>query len=326
MVFKYPPWILPVFIPFALFPLGVAKLLWALGELASIYWLGLWTYRAGARFWIVALTLVLFWGVWAVHAMDGQADLLFLVASLAGGAAFVRTSWALSGKVFGLFAVVGLVFQNRSNGDGKPSDPAYFVWRNGLSVVLGTVGVLILTGIVLIWPKDVSPLAILRSWVDAARSGEGAFSREKIYGRDNQGLPALIFRFVQVDFYLVFGVCALGAGLFWKRISKNLNQRLRWAGWLALSAAIHPLAWFHVFVFAYPLVVFSLEWGFRSQRKLVLGLAILGTIMITMVTRKTLGGVGETLELISIKAWGVFLCCIAVGLADKVGPQREIPT
>ncbi|MGZ3697782.1 MAG: glycosyltransferase 87 family protein, partial [Bdellovibrionota bacterium] len=116
MVYKYPPWTLPAFFPLAVFPLESARWIWAAIELASLTYVGFWLLRAGVKR-VVLLTLYpLFWGIWAVHAMDGQVTLAILALVLwlqeqrtrSDALTIVKTGWALSFKVFTLFAALPL--------------------------------------------------------------------------------------------------------------------------------------------------------------------------------------------------------------------------
>jgi hypothetical protein len=70
--------------------------------------------------------------------------------------------------------------------------------------------------------------------------------------------------------------------------------------------AVQPLAWFHVFLFAYPALAFAVEFAARSKNSRRLVLLFFCTLCLGAVTAKTLGWVGAELELWSVKLWGAF--------------------
>ncbi len=127
--FKYPPWISPVFAPFALLPEEWAGIAWRLMQTASLGWLFLRISRPlPTRGRLAAALLLAGWmGVWNFNVMTGQISLLLTAVaywaalterdqqgrmdcSPAQTRALVRVSTgilALSAKVFHLFAALG---------------------------------------------------------------------------------------------------------------------------------------------------------------------------------------------------------------------------
>lgn len=149
-------------------------------------------------------------------------------------------------------------------------------------------------------------LSLMESWTDCARSGDQYFGIEKIFGRENQGFPALGVRLALLAGWSESqaGILALslsvflilGLGFFWYRRTKDQEDSV--VAWLALVPIVMPLSWFHGFVLSFPLAVLTVD---RSPRLWT----ALGLICITAITAKTLGPVGRAMEFISIKSIGV---------------------
>ena len=316
MSFKYPPWVLPVFFPFALLPLGLAKALWAVTQLFALVAVVLWLFKQGCRRLPVFVLTALFWGIWAVHAMDGQVMLPLLALTLWAGSregffGAVASAWAMSVKVFTAPGIVG--------GRAWKWQPAT-VLRKGLAVA--TV-FMVLSVPACITDRGGVPASLVQSWAVAASSGGELFAGAKVRGRDNQGLPALVLRVAGVPpenamadltaFLLV--LCVLG--LLWMRASAGLEGARAWAGWLAIAAAAHPLAWFHNFVLAFPLAVFAVDDALLAGGRAKKAVAFAGVVMLALVTRKTLGTAGAWLELLSIKAIGAVFCAVSLVMRAK---------
>lgn len=120
MTFKYPPWIFPLFLPFGLLSLTVAKLIWgeieALALLYIIFWL-----QKRAKLSVIAVCLLCFSGIWTVHAFDGQVSLPLTACALALFSVFrdnTRNSksfllaYLLSTKIFTMFPFLGFKWRN----------------------------------------------------------------------------------------------------------------------------------------------------------------------------------------------------------------------
>ncbi|MGE0615712.1 MAG: glycosyltransferase family 87 protein [Bacteriovoracia bacterium] len=316
-VYKYPPWSVPAFFPFAMAPLWFAKWVWALLQVASLFYVGRFLANRVRRRRSVFIPLLLFWGIWVVHALDGQVNLMMLAGALWASERFARVSviqapsivWFLSLKIFTGLGVVGYlgVFRN---------------WKAWASTVL------VLGGLSLpsLWvaPRH-SPAELLASWSLAASSAGALFHNEKVRGRDNQGLPALVLRVAKVpaiehrtDVYIAAGL-ALLLGLAWFFYSQGARPLVRQAGWLALIPVVHPLAWFHLFVFAFPIVVLAWDGAIAMRRQGWLALVLLATLLIAAFTQKTLGAFGLALEMASVKSWGVLLAMFLAPHLFKAG-------
>jgi len=321
MVFKYPPWILPFFLPFGLISLSLAKFCWGLIEVLSlvavVQWLRIYG-RCREATWVGVL--VSFWGLWAVHALDGQVALVVLAFALwAWVPQALERSWgrslilvfALSTKIFTLFPLLSFL-PPYSKGQGRAS-------RKGVVRGLGVVGILLLFSVpALMAEPSGNPILFFRSWMDSATSGGALLTVEQIRGRYNPSLTSLILRLLRVppdQSWADVGLACFLAGLLgwvWKFVSRSLAPSEAWIGWLALAPVIHPLPWWHLFVFAFPLAVVSLDRGAEEWRRNgslgAVGFAVLGVALICVSTEKVLGSLGLFLEMACAKSWGVLLC------------------
>ena len=300
MVFKYPPWILPAFLPLATFPEEWARWIWGGAQVFSIFYICRFLLKSGCSRTAVLIPLFLFWGIWAVHALDGQCTVIFLAIILWAKSKGKETFlfWALSVKVFTLFAAFGIPDLHKK-------------WKTILCLI-PVFGILSLPAL---WVEpNKNPVSLFGSWAKATSSGGSLFEGEKIRGRDNQGLPALFLRWFHVpakekktELMVTFLAAAL-VFLYWKKAASLLSLHERWAGWLGMAAIVHPLAWFHLFVLAFPLAVLSLDRAIQTQRKTGILFSFLSIFLIACVTEKTMGVFGRDLELLSIKSFGVLLC------------------
>jgi hypothetical protein len=82
MTFKYPPWILPVFLPLGVLTVGSAKILWGILESCSLFWVICWCQQQGVKLRTLLAVLILFVPILNVHALDGQASLLLTAICL----------------------------------------------------------------------------------------------------------------------------------------------------------------------------------------------------------------------------------------------------
>ena len=82
MVFKYPPWFAPFFIPFSLLSLGSAKIIWGLIQGLSLLGIQSVLYSWGVSRGVLLISLLVFWGIWMVHGLDGQVNLPLLYVLL----------------------------------------------------------------------------------------------------------------------------------------------------------------------------------------------------------------------------------------------------
>ena len=315
MIYKYPPWVLPVVFPFALLPLELAKVAWGFLQILSLAAAIIWLVTNGVRSTVVFFVAIVYWGIWAVHALDGQIMLLFLALLLWFGTkktwlSALLTIWAATAKIFTAVALVGAGSWRLKRG----------------RFILVFSALLLLSAPVWFAESDRNPASVVASWVKAAGSGGVLFAGQKVRGRDNQGFPALVLRTFDVpaentraDFMAFFFIVAT-LGFFWWKYSRSLREGERWAGWLALACVAHPLAWFHQFVLTFPLAALSVEKALNSRKRSLVLLSLFGVVFIGAVTRKTFGlKLGQPIELLSIKSIGTVICALALIKAHRSG-------
>jgi hypothetical protein len=315
MTFKYPPWIFPLFMPFGLLPLSIAKVCWGLIEAGSLFYLMFWlTPKVSLK--VLGFCLILFSGIWTVHAFDGQVSLPLLASSLALFSVFKKNlrgfkglllTYFLSIKIFTLFPVLGL---RRREGDVQRifivlffllflSIPAFYSTRA--------------EGGILSWLSHFFNEYQLATAPGLDVSGRPLIS---IVGGQAQGWGSFIFRIGKFDLRnqpLILGTSILLGGLFailWTRGSTKLNPEGQWVGWLGLMATLQPLAGFHTFVLSFPVAAMTLQGAVQTRKLLSVGLSVLSILMITAMSSKTLGPVGEVLQFCSVKSWGVLICLV----------------
>ncbi len=298
MVFKYPPWMAPFFSPFSLLTLEWAKWFFGAIQVGSLFLITRILKKKVHHPEMIAVSLLMFWGLWVVHALDGQINLTLLAIVLFFGTGspsrVVASSIALSTKIFSLFPIVSeLVFSSKRKNQLLGVLTATILCVGFSYFTYGRV-----------WNLD--------SWHAAVVSGGTQFDGDKIRGRDNQGLPALVLRSFQIpsdysryDLPLSFSFFFLGIILIWFVNSRSQDERVALA--LAWIPVAHPLAWFHLFVFCFPAATLFLDraWAVRRDSKLPLYVTLFSIVLIALVTRNTFGVFGEKLELISIKSLGV---------------------
>lgn len=306
LVFKYPPWVLPVFLPFGFLPLFYAKLAWGFVQsfsLISIVRVMRNRFRCSAKTQIFCL--LAFFGVLGLQGMLGQISLPMLALVLWIDPFSARPVWvsfqvwALSAKIFSLFPMLAI----------------FLARKDRLKWAFGSLGVFLVFSLPLYFgPYEHHSRWLREDWVKACFSGVENKARGLVEftNREAQGLPSMVFRLFRLDQEnreLVIGVVlvslvAVAAFWFWR--SRRLPDSARWLGWLALTPVIQPLGWIHFFIFAYPFSAWALEQEKqRAIPKRVYGVMFF-ILLAVAVTQKTLGqGLGGNLETISIKSIGV---------------------
>lgn len=315
MIFKYPPWILPFFIPFGWLPLELGKLIWGFVQAGCLIYATAWLLRRGISVGICLLGVVAFSGLWTVHAFVGQITLCWLALGLAlglreyerndRGAGFQFLFWALSAKVLSLFPVLGFRWSLK-----KDLKPLLFV-----AVIWGVLSIPAYSVM-----NDKNPMLLIRSWQSAASSGGQVIHGQKVEtkSREVQGLPSIATRILGIQeesassFMWISLVILIVVAAGWSAVSKSLSRTEAWLGWMGLSAVVQPLAWFHFFVLAFPLSVCALDRAWKSKKWLCFGLTFVGTLMIGAVTQKTLGAFGACAEQWAVKSWGVLICAASL--------------
>ena len=349
LVFKYPPWILPLFLPLVFLSLPAAKWVWTLLQVLAIGYTIYWARRQVARTWVALLVALMFWWMWLAHTEFGQI-MVFLLALGVG----IKPSQAVtnpprknqnkSHKKSPQELPKELIDLPRKQSWSNQSQWAFLsflftakifsvvsllgAWRNisQRRVVLIGLGYLVLAHLVLIVTSPGLPpnwlVDLYRAWMDAAFSGGEQLGATIVRGQQNHGFVAVFLRIFDVNATLVhfdiFVALALALGLsgLWHYFSRSLSFQERWVGWLALGVIVHPLAWHHSFVMAYPLCVLSLDRAIQTKQKSLIALAFFGAACITLLIPQVIGTeMVVPLEYVANKSWGVVFSAVALILS-----------
>jgi hypothetical protein len=327
-VFKYPPWILPFFTPLAFLSFEASKMVWVSVELFCIFYsvyrliqLGV---RAQAAIWVGAL----FWWIWLGHVFAGQFTLTLLASALWAAPATEKKETspgllALVGVLFSakVFSLISLIGRWRE----------FFSWRTilaGIALLVGLHGVVL--GVILTRGHWVGLVELYQQWVQAAASGGQELGAFVVRGQMNHGFTAGILRAfhvpaseTSVDYKVALGLAALFSGL-WFWASKKLDRLESWVGWLGVGLIVHPLAWHHSFVLAYPVCAVALDRAMKSKNRLAMTLASLGTCCVGIFIPNVIGiTLATPLELVSVKSWGVCLAALALVLSSQSKAQSS---
>jgi hypothetical protein len=329
-VFKYPPWLLPLFIPIGLLTFETARVVWYCVEWACIAYAILWCVRQGAKPRLAVFVAFVFWWMFHAHFSAGQFTLVMLVAALwtfprpeghAGtfGALGIREAllaYVLSAKVFSLYTLAGIWRRFLKPGP----------WIAGLSLFAVTHLILLAVSLA---TGGTSILGTYRAFMTAAASGGAELGAIIVRGQGNHGLTALVLRTLGVDSLsftadiLTSAALAIVLGSIWTRVSGPLSDAERWSGWIGVGLIVHPLAWHHSFVLAYPLCALSLQRTVLSGRKSRIALSLLGACCIGIFIPQVLGKtIVKPLELAGIKSWGVILAATALVLAARQAAKK----
>lgn len=327
-VFKYPPWMLPLFSPLGWLGFDFSKAIWACLELGAIVYSFFWLIQNGISRRVALGVVALFWYIWLAHLYAGQVTLFLLVAALwamtpshtPSTKAFKNfcVGFLFTAKVFSTYSLVG-------------------IWRKLLQprvILYGVLAFVVSNGLLLLKIHSTGqPLAstwihLYQGWVQAAGSGSAELGAEVVRGTGNHGFTAAILRWMDphaqslhLDLMVSLSL-ALGLGFLWSLSIRScrfaLSPLQQWAGWLAFGVIVHPLAWHHSFVLAFPLCAFSLEASLQTRKRSLISLSLLGICLIGILVPQV---VGKTLvrpfELLSNKSWGVVACAVALLLASQ---------
>lgn len=324
--FKYPPWTVPLFVPFGLGSAAVVKWTWGALQAAMVVYAVHHLIRRGLSRGLVIFTAFAYWWIWAYHALAGQISLVLLTAALVLGPAPESRedapprdpSWRESLRLTVLFTAFSVrifsVF------------PLLAEWRRYLRpkpVLLIAAFTLAASLPALMLTADHSPLTLIREWLGSAANTDEVLQSDVMRGRRNQSLTCAALRLFGVSGTNTaadaMGFLVLGslAALLWFRYSRHLPRNEQWYGWLGLSLVVHPLSWVHSFVLAFPVSAAALHRARASGRLSRVALGVLAIAMTCWISRSSLGAVGHALELISIRSWGVVLSCWILATAGK---------
>jgi hypothetical protein len=332
MVFKYPPWILPYFLPFGFADLATARTLWGLIEAGSFVAIVARIHQGFAGFpsvrpWIQGLFLLTLFELFGNHGTTGQITLL--VVALAIWADPIKSSFlrffflatALSAKITSLFPLI------------------YALKRKKLVRTVLVTGVLFFILSLPIYFKSYERrYGVMREeWTAAMFSGTQDVNSVRIgfTTREVQGLPSLLLRKGGLEekepMHVLFATALsfLLIGGAWAWFSRGLRPAAQWMGWIALLPAVQPLAWFHVFIFGYPLLVIGAEMALRDQRKETRTWRFIGffsaALLMGAVNLKTMGALGGELEFASVKLWGLLAAVVFFRGAESYGRREPLP-
>ncbi len=327
MIFKYPPWIALLFTPFALFPFEIsAKVVWGLFELLSLYALFYGVKRLYQVQWTALITLAfLYWGIWVVHALDGQIAIPLLSMALISLALpqqnykiDVLNGFLLTSKIFTLFP---LLFQ--------------FKRYCNRQVILGLVLMSAVGSVVVAERTSSLPTfagrieQVMAGWKEAAGSGSKYLPAGHTRGRKNHSLATFTCRLLEVPaentqievgmsllFYFIFTVF-----LFLPSLKFSLQEKALLA--FALTPVAHPLPWLHLFAWTFPLAVVVLDLFLKKikthQKPSILTtiLVVTSLVMITLGSERVFGRFGDWLEWHAAKGFGTVLLVWAYGLLRR---------
>jgi hypothetical protein len=330
LVFKYPPWILPLFLPFAYFDLVTSKWIWTIAQTLAIFYALYWVVNRGVRLRAAVLVSFLFWYIWFAHTYFGQITIFLLVCGL----------WALEPishlkedvKIFESKRLAFFVFLLTSKVFSLVS--LIGCWKEVIRVrtlLFGILGIILSHIILLITSPKFSlfeaPHVIFKlyiEWINAASAGGSELGATIVRGQQNHGFAAAILRVfaidsskVNYDISLSLALAALFCGI-WSFFSRKLPRDQQWAGWLSIGVITHPLAWHHSFVMAYPLCVFALDEALNVKQKKLVGFAVFSAICIGIFVPQVIGVEAvRPLELFANKSWGVVFSGVVLILANK---------
>ncbi len=322
--FKYPPWILPLFLPLGALPLWIAQIIWAffsiLSMWASFYWI---IRKLSCSVGHLALVLILTWGIWMNHFNYGQINTLTLAGLL--------WLWHPHLSVQPLWRRVGLIWVSTI----KITSVFVFLHFKKDRSWLYPFAISILVFLLLSLPALInSPpprfLNLLCDWSAIAGSGLKGFGPEVIRGRLNQGLPVLFGRLCKfwnvnpmsnLPELLGLLIVATSLGIWWKRVSRILSPIASWCGWIAWLCLINPLSWSHNFVLGFPLMVLAFQTAWQARRPGPMILVSCGLICVGLLSSNTARSIGEFfnqgetfvpwvygIECLSIKSLGLLMC------------------
>ncbi len=314
MVFKYPPWILPFFLLFGVLDLFSAKVLWGLIEVVSLVVIVTRIHRGvgdlpPVRPWIQGFFLLIFFGLFGNHGMTGQITLTVLALALTidpvrdSFGKFFILCFSLSSKLTSLFPILHV-------GATRPRRKKLIL--SSFFIVL----LFIALSLPIYFKSYNQHYGQMRDeWVEAMFSGTQDVNSVRIgfTTREVQGLPSFLLRNGGLDeknsthVLFAIGFSALFVGIGWSLLSRKLSPSAQWLGWLALLPAVQPLAWFHVFLFTYPLIAVGVEATLRDAKPKQFWKFFMAALLVGAVTVKTLGPMGSMLEMLSIKLWGSFM-------------------
>ncbi len=324
-VFKYPPWILPFFLPFGFLSFAASKVVWVLVELSCIYYAVYRLVRFGVRPRAAILSAALFWWIWLGHVFAGQFTLILMATALwavpekssASDTKEHPVQLAVLGIVFTtkVFSLVSLIGRAKEYLRPKP-----ILVGIALLVFLHAI----VYGVFAVHGQWVGLAELYHQWTQSASSGGQELGASVVRGQMNHGFTAGILRAFHVDAretsldYKIALSLAAFFSVLWAWASKKLDSLEAWAGWLGVGLIAHPLAWHHSFVMAYPICAISLDRAIHSRNRKLIALSVFAICCIGIMIPNVIGMTLATpLELVSIKSWGVCFAALSLVLARR---------
>jgi hypothetical protein len=276
--FKYPPWILPWFLPFGFLSLETAAIVFRALEVAAIAGLGLELRRyLREPLWAI-VALLSFWGFWMYNTQTGQISAFLVLGAVAGLTALDRT-WggallfsALSAKIVQLYSLIGLP---------KPRH------------LLKTAGIAAGVCVVLSLPSLLQYGWHWGQWLADFR--EACTSVGPNLSASNQGIAAFWISLLGLprdqiaSHYFVAAASAVVLAAIVFVFRKNLSAIERFAVLLAYGGILHPLAFSYNLVWACPMAALALDRVFASRRRgLQIGVWV-ALLEMVAVSEKTVG-------------------------------------
>ncbi len=318
MVFKYPPWIIPFFIPFGILNFDVAKFAWGFVQLACIGYSAQWVLSRGKSPFASFFALVSFWWIWAYHFEFGQFSLMLVATALYWeknrSSQFRSTLMVLlfSSKIFTMVSLLG--------------DWRTLLRKRVVFWVVSSTFVLsgLVVGVLRYHGRDMSLVGLLQAWFDAAFS-QNLLRNEILRGAHNQGFTAGLIRMLWFDSTFRFLEVLVFLGLvcvfvpFWHFASRKLHVSEQWAGWLALGVILHPLAWMHSYVFAFPVCGLALGKALRVGK---VGWVLTGFFGVLLVGLNPPHW-NEFLESLCMRSWGVVLSMVTLAFSTESAELAE---
>jgi hypothetical protein len=261
--YKYPPWTTALFTPYALLPLALAGPLFRLTLVGCMFALFLRARRAYGEV-PASLTLVGFWGIWTANLLPGQPNLYWMGLCL--------LAWTTSPRIWSLFAVLAALSGKIFHVIAAFALPREFRSARALAVAIGAAGILTAPAVI----AHGGPLELLRAYGEASQGGSAALSG------GGYGLPTLAADLfgasrddIRTRLYALPLVLVLIALVYRRALPALPQAQDRFFALLALSAALHPLAYSYTFAFCYPFAALVLARALRREATLALALPAL---------------------------------------------------
>lgn len=306
--FKYPPWILPFFVPFGFLRWEITKFLWSLINLILCLRIFVFLHsllQFKYPWFIIGLSFALCSSPFISHFLLGQVSIpiLYFFLFFVNKSQFYRFCWRdlflTAVSTTKVFTVLPLLLRIRS--------PKQFI-------IFTLYGISLLSLSFCFGILFYEDPHFLLKWIQISYSGAENFGLGYVFGRYNHGLPAMFirnlnYRFLVPGFDMVLSLLLIPVVLlFWKKMVAGKETKIQWIGLIAIIPVIHPLAWWHHFVFAYPLACIVLDRAIKYGKSQWIILCLWALLMIGVLSTFTLGKtVGSIFEIISAKSWGILL-------------------